>query len=96
MTVTSAHVEALVMEMQSDFLDTPGLQLTLSRAQGRFGVDESTCKGVLDALVDARVLERTTDGAYTRRFPRITFRTLARARRPRSTRRSAAAAVAWC
>jgi hypothetical protein len=68
MTPTHSQIETLVMQMQSAFLDDPTLALTLGAARRRFGVDEITCAGVLDALVDARVLTRRA-GVYRRSFP---------------------------
>ena len=41
------------MRMQADYLEEPGMTLTLSDAQRRFGADEITCEAVLAALVDA-------------------------------------------
>ena len=55
------------MRIQTAFLETPMLSLTLPEAQRWFGVDEVTCAGVLDALVEARVLTRR-DGGYRRYF----------------------------
>jgi hypothetical protein len=64
------QVEAFVMQMQDAYLETPDLSLTLPRARERFGLDEATCGAILAALADARVLTRTDEGAYVRRFPR--------------------------
>jgi hypothetical protein len=55
--------------IQGDFLDTPGLTLTLADAISRFAIDRVTCKALLDVLVDARVLCRDVTGAYVRYFP---------------------------
>ena len=70
MTANCGRIGALIVQMQGDFLDTPGLTLTRRGAQHRFGLDETTCEALLTALVDAGVLVRKPDGAYTRRFPR--------------------------
>ena len=58
MTPTRGRIEKLVMQIQNAFLENPTLSLTLPAAQWRFGADEATCAGVLDMLVDARVLAR--------------------------------------
>ena len=68
-TWTRSRIESLVTLMQSAFLDHPTLSLTRSAARRRFGVDDITCAGVLDALVDAGVLARRA-GVYRRHFPR--------------------------
>jgi hypothetical protein len=74
MTANCGRIGALVVRMQGDFLETPGLTLTRRGAQHRFGVDETTCEALLGALVDAGVLVRRPDGAYARRFPRPALR----------------------
>jgi DNA-binding IclR family transcriptional regulator len=66
----SRHLEALVIRMQNEYLDTPYLPLTVREAEQRFGADGTTCQAILDTLVDARVLARTEDGEYVRFFPR--------------------------
>jgi hypothetical protein len=73
MTLTRSRIEALLMQMQSAFLENPSLALTLSSAQRRFGIDDITCAGVLGALVDARVLTER-DGVFYRHVPRPAIR----------------------
>lgn len=70
MTSTARQIGSLVLRVQGAFLDQPTLQLTLPDAARRLGVDAFTCRAVLDALADARVLARTADGVYLRHFPR--------------------------
>ena len=70
MSLNCWRIAALVTKIQNDFLDIPGLTLTLSQARNRFGTDERTCDAVLGALVDAHVLARTPDNSYVRFFPR--------------------------
>jgi hypothetical protein len=74
MSVSCGRIATLVMKIQNEFLDKAGLTLTLSQAQNRFGADEITCEAVLGALVDAKVLAKTPDGAYIRFFPRLAMR----------------------
>jgi hypothetical protein len=71
MTASCDSIESLVLRMQGDFLETPGLTLTLRSALQRFGADEITCEALLTALVDAGVLTKTQEGAYARLFPRL-------------------------
>ena len=73
MTPTPAQIESLVMRIQTAFLEYPTLSLTLTAAQRWFGADEVTCAGVLDALVEARVLTRR-EGGYIRYFPPLASR----------------------
>jgi hypothetical protein len=63
------RIEDLVMRVEGEFLETPGLRLTIPEAQRRFAIDEITCEALLDALVDASVLFRTRDRVYGRLFP---------------------------
>ncbi len=44
----------------------PGLRLTPQQAQRLWRLDETACEAVLGALVDARFLARTRDGAFVR------------------------------
>ena len=70
MNRNGGRIQALVMQMQNDFLDTPALALTVAQAQRRFGVDAATCEAILGALVDAHVLTLAPTGVYRRWFPR--------------------------
>ncbi len=63
------RIEDLVMRIEGEFLETPGLKLTIPEAQRRFGVDEITCEAVLDARVDSAVLVKNCDRVYARLFP---------------------------
>jgi hypothetical protein len=54
MSASCGRIAALVMQIQNDFLDTPGLAVTLSQSQKRYGADETTCEAVLGALMDTR------------------------------------------
>ena len=65
------RIEDLLVRIESEFLSTPELRLTVSEAQRRFEADEITCEAVLDALVDAAVLFKTPDRVYGRLFPHL-------------------------
>ena len=69
MNANQRRIADLVMRIESEFLETPELKLTIPDAQRRFGIDEITCEAVLDALVDATVLFKTRDRVYGRLFP---------------------------
>ena len=43
---TKRQIEDLVMRIEGEFLETPGLMLTVAEAQRRFGMDEITCEAV--------------------------------------------------
>ena len=66
---TPNAIELLVTRVQEVYLDKPSLKLNLLQAAMRFTEDAATCAAVLDALVGARVLDRTADGSYVRAVP---------------------------
>src|SRR5215831_3765120 len=59
-------VDAIVERIRGEYLEMPGLQLTVAQAHRLCGIEPSLCKTVLDALVDARFLSLKTNGAYVR------------------------------
>ena len=50
--------------LRAEFLEMPGLRLTVAQAQRLYGVEPEMCQAILDALVDAKVLYRRSDGHY--------------------------------
>ena len=42
----------------------PGLRLTTAQAQRLWGLDRESCEALLGALVDARFLCKTREGAF--------------------------------
>jgi hypothetical protein len=58
--------EQLLHRVCAEFLEMPGLRLTLKQAQRLWGLDEETCTRSLEALVEARFLVRVNRGAYAR------------------------------
>ena len=57
---------ALLSRVRAEYLEMPGLRLTVSQAQRLCGIEERLCEMVLDLLVEERFLRRTRDGAYAR------------------------------
>ncbi len=53
--------------VRSEFLEMPGLKLTVWQAQRLLGVDQPTCEAVIEELTEARFLVRTRDGAVVLR-----------------------------
>jgi hypothetical protein len=49
-----------------EFLEMPGLRLTLKQAQRLWGLDEQSCIRALRFLVEARFLTQINDGIYAR------------------------------
>lgn len=56
----------LLQRIQSEFLEMPGMRLTLAQAQRLWGLDRTVCEALLGALVQARFLCRTREGAFIR------------------------------
>jgi len=52
--------------IRSEYLEMPGLHLTLDQARQLWRLDASTSSAVLNALVEAQFLRRTDRGAYLR------------------------------
>lgn len=57
---------ALVNRVRGEFLEMPGLRLTLEQARRLWGVDATACQAVVDALVQASFLRRTSAGTIGR------------------------------
>jgi len=60
-------IEETLQRVQGEFREMPGLRLTPAQASRLWGLDAVSSQALLDALVDARFLFRTTDGAFMRR-----------------------------
>lgn len=65
----SAISELLLLRVEGEYREMPGLSLTVPQAERLWGLDASTCASVLTALIERRVLTRTPSGAYLRRSP---------------------------
>jgi DNA-binding IclR family transcriptional regulator len=59
-------IDDLVQRVRSEYLEMPGLGLTLAQAARLLSLDQSTCARLLDALVQARFLTLTSKGLYVR------------------------------
>jgi hypothetical protein len=64
-TRTSA-IDGWLDRVRGEYLEMPGLRLTLAQAARFWSLDQSTCARVLDALVETRFLIITSDGLYAR------------------------------
>jgi hypothetical protein len=65
-TFDKADVGDLVQMVKAEYLEMPGLCLTLSQAQRLWNLDRETCATVLDRLVETRFLTRSKAGIYGR------------------------------
>lgn len=56
----------VLRRVQGEYTEMPGLRLTTAQAQRLWGLDRAACDALLGALVDAKFLFRTRDGAFMR------------------------------
>jgi hypothetical protein len=66
MSQSSRTIQEVVRRIRGEFLEMPGLRLTPEQARRLWRLDETACDAVLGALVDARFLAKTRDGAFVR------------------------------
>jgi hypothetical protein len=59
-------LEDVLRRVQGEYIEMPGLRLTTAQAQRLWGLDRAACDALLGALVDAKFLFRTRDGAFVR------------------------------
>jgi hypothetical protein len=71
MNPAAFSVPALILLVQSEYLDSPGLRLTVSEASRYFGLEPDVCASILTTLAEAGVIGRAGDGAYVRWLPRV-------------------------
>lgn len=65
MSSQQAHDDVL-RRVRGEYIEMPGLRLTTAQAQRLWGLDRASCDALLGALVDAKFLSRTRDGAFVR------------------------------
>lgn len=62
----SRPIDDVLRRVQGEFLEMPGLRLTGPQARRLWGLDAAMCDALLGALVDAKFLFQTRDGAFMR------------------------------
>jgi hypothetical protein len=60
----SRPIDEVLRRVQGEFLEMPGLRLTGAQARRLWGLDTAMCDALLGALVDAKFLFQTRDGAF--------------------------------
>jgi hypothetical protein len=65
-SASPAPTPALLARIRSEYMEMPGLRLTLLQARRLWAVDALTCASALAALEAAGFLGRTRDGAFVR------------------------------
>jgi hypothetical protein len=60
------RIDEVLQRIQGEYLEMPGLRLTPAQAQRLWGLERDVCDALLGALVDAKFLAQTRDGAFVR------------------------------
>ncbi len=58
--------QRLVERVRGEFLEMPGLRLTIPQAARLWGLDRPSCEAVVDVLIRSEFLQRTASGAVAR------------------------------
>jgi hypothetical protein len=64
--IDKTDVGDLVQLVKAEYVEMPGLCLTLAQAQRLWSLDRDTCTAVFGRLIDGRFLFRTEAGTYER------------------------------
>jgi DNA-binding IclR family transcriptional regulator len=62
----SETIRHLTKRVQAEYLEMPGLSVTMPQAQRLLGIDAQTCAVILRTLVVRGFLRRTPRGTYIR------------------------------
>ena len=76
--------ERIVRRIRAEFLEMPGLCLTIEQAQRLWCLEQRTCEALLNSLIDSRFLRRTDRGLFVLRRSRRKRLRAANGRRTRS------------
>jgi hypothetical protein len=59
-------MSAILVRVQSEYLEMPGLKLTEAQARRLWGLDDNTCSVVLATLINRGFLRRAANGTFVR------------------------------
>jgi len=65
MPVSQVDDEALV-RMRAEFIEMPGLRLTVRQAQRLMGLEPCACEQAIESLLAVKFLRRLPDGTFVR------------------------------
>jgi len=60
------ELDAIIRRVRDEFHEMPGLRLTPAQATRLWGLEQATCRAVIEALVASAFLRWTAAGAITR------------------------------
>jgi len=63
---TSGAIRSLMERVQAEYVEMPGLSVTLPQAQRLWAVDQRTCAEVFSRLIRSGMLRMTTKGRFVR------------------------------
>ncbi len=66
-TCSGDVLDDVILRIKAEFLEMPGLKLTVRQAQRLWALDPETCRALIDELTASNFLTRTRDGAIMRR-----------------------------
>ena len=66
MQTEQVRANDLLRVIRAEYLEMPGLQLTIRQAQRLWGLDRDYCSKLLNTLVDANFLSQRRDGTFIR------------------------------
>ena len=58
--------QRLIQRIWAEYMEMPGMKLTLEQVQRLCGIEPAVCKALLDSLVQAEFLSLKSDGFYVR------------------------------
>lgn len=58
--------ERLVQRLRAEYIEMPGMKLTIEQVRRLCGIEETICRTVLESLVQTRFLFLRADGTYVR------------------------------
>ncbi len=64
--MSASEMHALAARVRAEFVEMPGLRLTLPQASRLWGLEPPTCRDVIDVLVRSAFLRWTAAGAVAR------------------------------
>lgn len=58
--------EAIVRRVRAEFVEMPGLKLTVNQAARLWGLDRAACEAVIESLTASAFIRRTPCGSIVR------------------------------
>jgi hypothetical protein len=59
-------LDPIALRVRNEFMEMPGLRVNLKQAMRLWGLDRDECQRVIDALIRASFLQKTSSGEVIR------------------------------